>query len=770
MYLKKRFIPYFLLFLIVTLYSCSNIKYLPKNDQLYIGSTIKINSEVTIKNKKNLKSELKSIARPKPNKAFFGIRTKLWIYNVTSKQPEKRIKKWLNKKFGEKPTLLSDQHPKEVSEVMVNQLHNLGYFKADVVYKIISKNKKAQIEYTATVDEPYHVNKIIFPSKVDPLSVEIKASQEKSLLKAGMQYNLDILKQERVRIDNQLKENGYYFFNPDYLLFKADSSLNKHELTLILTVKSDVPEKAKKAYTFNNIYIFPSYHLNKDSLNNKLDTIKIDNYYYLNTDSSFYPKTIIRSVFLEKGNKYSRKAHNLTISRLMGIGVFKFVNIKFVDTIINNNATLDAFIYLTQTEKKSLQLQIEAITKSNNFTGPAVTLSYKDRNAFKGSELFVANIIGSFETQLTNRQKGLYSFEIGANTQLYIPKFITPFKIKNPSSLFVPKTKFDIGFKLMHRALFFNMRSFNISYGYTWKESAQKEYEITPIAINFAKLMKTTTAFEALLNENSYLRKSFEQQFTIGSIYSFNYNTLIGKPKKNQYYFNATLDLSGNTMYFIQSALKSKKTVDGSYSIGGYAYSQYSKLSTDTRYYLALNKKSRLATRLIIGAGIPYKNSTTLPYVKQFFSGGSNSIRGFLPRTVGPGIFKTVESDNSKLLIDKAGDLKLEANLEYRFDIVSVLKGALFIDAGNIWLVNKNSELPGGEFKINTFQQQIAVSAGFGLRIDISFFVIRFDLAAPLRKPYLPENERWVINKINMGSSGWRKDNLVLNIAIGYPF
>jgi outer membrane protein assembly factor BamA len=314
------------------------------------------------------------------------------------------------------------------------------------------------------------------------------------------------------------------------------------------------------------------------------------------------------------------------------------------------------------------------------------------------------------------------------------------------------------------------MNSFNISYGYTWKESAQKEYEITPIAINFAKLMKTTPAFEALLNENRYLRKSFEQQFTIGSIYSFTYNTLIGKPKKNQYYFNATLDLSGNTIYFLQSALKSKKTVNNEYSIGGYMYSQYSKLTTDTRYYLSLNKKSKLATRLIIGAGIPYMNSTTLPYVKQFFSGGANSIRGFLPRTVGPGMYETIVNDNSKLLIDKAGDIKLEANIEYRFDIVSVLKGALFTDAGNIWLVNKNDELPGGEFKINTFQQQIAVSAGFGLRIDISFFVIRFDLAAPLRKPYLPENEQWVINKINFGSSGWRKDNLVLNIAIGYPF
>lgn len=770
MYFQRRFFIYLLLFSIITLYSCSNIKYLPTNEQLYVGSVVSIHSEASIKNKKNLKKELKNSIRPKPNKAVFGIRTKLWIYNVTNKSQKNGIKKWLNNKFGEKPTLLSDQRPKEVSEVMANQLQNLGYFKANVVYKVISKNKKAKIEYTATIEEPYRIKKIIFPIEDDALSKEIKATEEKSRIKEGVQYNLDLLKEERVRIDNRLKQNGYYFFNPNYLLFKADSSTNGHELILTVTVKTDVPEKAKYAYTLNNIYIFPSYRLNKDSVSTKLDTIKIDNYYYINTDSSFHPKTIIRSVFLKKGNKYSKKAHNLTISRLMGIGIFKFVNIKFVDTIINDNATLDAFIYLTQTEKKSLQLQIEAVTKSNNYTGPAVTLSYKDRNAFKGAELFVANIIGNFETQLTKRQKGLYSFEVGANTQLYIPKFVTPFNVKNPSSLFVPKTKFDISFKLMHRALFFNMNSFNISYGYTWKESAQKEYEITPIAINFAKLMKTTPAFEALLNENRYLRKSFEQQFTIGSIYSFTYNTLIGKPKKNQYYFNATLDLSGNTIYFLQSALKSKKTVNNEYSIGGYMYSQYSKLTTDTRYYLSLNKKSKLATRLIIGAGIPYMNSTTLPYVKQFFSGGANSIRGFLPRTVGPGMYETIVNDNSKLLIDKAGDIKLEANIEYRFDIVSVLKGALFTDAGNIWLVNKNDELPGGEFKINTFQQQIAVSAGFGLRIDISFFVIRFDLAAPLRKPYLPENEQWVINKINFGSSGWRKDNLVLNIAIGYPF
>ena len=746
---------------------CSNTKYLPAGEDLYVGSKIKIQEKEPVKDKGTLKSELSKLARPKPNERILWIRAKLWFYNSAGPNP-KGLKKWLKKKWGEAPVLLSDEHPGENAQFMVNRLNSLGYFDATVKYKIITKKRKAVIEYTATVSKPYTLSDIVFPDMDDELSIRIKTTEEKSLLKAGEPYNLDKIKKERARIDYELKNSGYYFFTPDYLLFKADSNTTSKTIQLQLTVKPDAPEKARTSYVLDDIYILPAYSLDRDTIVGKTDTILINGYHYINKDSAFHPSAVLRSVFLKKGNAYSRKDHNLTISRLMGMGVFKFASIKFVDTIIDGQGFLDTWINLTPLQKKSLQVQMQTVTKSNNYTGPALTLSYKNRNLCKGAELFIFNIDGSFETQLTGAKKGLNSFEVGANTSLFVPKFLTPFRIRHESSQFVPKTKFDIGFRILHRVEYFNMNSLNFSYGYTWKETAQKEWQFDPVSVNFAKLIKTTPQFEKLLQENTFLRKSFEQQFTIGSRASYTYNSVIGVEKQNQYYFNATLDLSGNLAYLIQSVTTPDKPKP--YQLLGYEYSQYSKLSTDTRYYLNIDKDNKIATRLIAGAGIPYGNSNTMPYIKQFFSGGSNSIRAFLPRTVGPGSYKRPDTVSNRVFLDQAGDIKLEGNIEYRFTIISVVKGAIFLDAGNVWLIKENAELPGGAFKPKTFKNELAVGTGFGLRVDVSFFVLRLDLGVPLRKPYLPENERWVGDNIQFGSSSWRKDNLVLNIAIGYPF
>lgn len=753
--------------LLLTFYGCSNTRYLSENEELCVDVKLKVNSEKKL-NKKAVKKELDNIANPKLNKKTLGLRAKLWVYNRVKKKPDTKLRRWLKTKVGEPPVLMSSISPDKTSDIMISRLNSLGFFNSKVKYQVISKRKKAKLTYTVTINTPYTFNTVVFPSDNDTLSTYIKATQEKSIIKPGQQYNLDLLKEERARIDQVLKNRGFYFFNEDYLLFKIDTTTGNKTLNATLIVKDDTPEKAKVKYILEDVYVIAGFSVD-DTTGTKNDTILIDGYHYIDNDSTFKPKVIIRSVFLKKGKRYSRKAHNQTISRLMGMGVFKYVNIKYEDTIIDNEGRLKAFIYMTQIPSKSVQAQLEVITKSNNFTGPSLTLSYKNRNLLKGVEQFVFNTNGGFELQINGIQKRL-SYELGVNTQLYIPKFVTPFAIRNKLSMFVPKTKFDLGFRLLNRVLFFNMRSFHFSYGYTWKQTARKEHQFEPISINFARLFSTTPAFEQLLSENNFLRKSFEQQFTTGSNYSFTYNSLVGQEKKNQYYFNATLDLSGNAVSLVQSIYKhNKPSHENPYKIFGHEYSQYSKISTDTRYYYTISKKNKVATRLIAGIGIPYGNSNSMPYIKQFFSGGANSIRAFLPRTVGPGTYQLPDSLFKRTFLDQAGDIKLEGNLEYRFTIVSFLKGAVFADAGNVWLIRPNAELPGGEFT-KQFYKQIAVGTGFGLRVDISFIVIRFDIGIPLRDPELPENERWVGDNIDFSSSAWRKQNVVLNIAIGYPF
>jgi outer membrane protein insertion porin family len=765
-----KFVFYvFVLLAVACISGCRCVKYLPKGDTLYTGSVIHIESETVI-NKKDLSNELEKVERPKPNSTFLGMRPKLWVYDITGKDPGKGVKHWLITKVGEPPVLASELAPSKTAELMKNRLQMKGYFHSKIAFRLITKNQKTKVVYDVQLPAPYLIHKIIFPTDTSMLSARIRGTLPQSLLKEGERYDLDLFKTERIRIDHALKDSGFFYFNPDYLLFRADSVTGSKLVNITLTVKPDAPAKARIPYIIGRVYLMP-YPALTDSGTTKVDTIHEGGYYYLDNDSAFRPKVIVGSVFLKTGDLYSRKNHNTTLGHLMGMGVFKFVSIRFEQVDDTVRGILNVYINMSPMPGKSVQAELEAVTKSNNYTGPALTLSFKNRNLFQGAEMFVFNLLGSFETQLSGTERGLNSYEFGANAQLYFPKFVSPFKMRNASSLFVPKTKVSLGYRLIQRIKYFNMEAFDASFGYKWKENARKEHELDPVSITLTRLNSTTPAFNTLLQENSFLRKSFQEQFIIGSKYSFTYNTQIGVQHRNQYYFNGTIDVAGNALHTVQSLIMNHASTDAEpYKIFGYPYSQYSRGTVDGRYYLNLNKGSKIAARVLAGIGLPYGNSSTMPYTKQFFSGGSNSIRAFQARSLGPGSYSVPDSLRGKTFLDQSGDIKLEGSLEYRFGIISVLKGALFTDAGNVWLLRKNSQFPGGEFDVSRFQEQIAVGAGFGLRIDLSFFVLRFDLALPLRKPFLPENERWVVSKIAFGDPSWRRQNLVLNIAVGYPF
>ncbi|MFA6457559.1 MAG: BamA/TamA family outer membrane protein, partial [Bacteroidota bacterium] len=346
------------------------------------------------------------------------------------------------------------------------------------------------------------------------------------------------------------------------------------------------------------------------------------------------------------------------------------------------------------------------------------------------------------------------------------------FELTNISSLFVPKTRITAGIRLQHRLQYFQMFSTDASFGYHWKESASKEHIFNPFSLTFAQLTRTTEKFDELLRINQLLRKSFEEQFILGHSYTFTYNDQMNRELTNHLYFQGNIDLSGNLLQLIQSLfVEGTASPAAPYKIFGTIYSEYYKFDIDLRYYYNnLAQTSSLAGRIIAGLGVAYGNSATLPYVKQFYIGGSNSVRAFPARGLGPGTYIVPDSLSATSFIDQAGDLKLEGNIEYRFPIISFLKGALFVDAGNIWLLHNDPNRSGGVFSGKTFMEQLAVGTGFGFRFDLSFLILRFDLAFPLRIPSLPEYHRWVINAIDVVDPTWRKDNLALNIAIGYPF
>jgi outer membrane protein insertion porin family len=376
---------------------------------------------------------------------------------------------------------------------------------------------------------------------------------------------------------------------------------------------------------------------------------------------------------------------------------------------------------------------------------------------------------GSVETQLNGQYKGLYTYQFGPQLNLTVPRFMLPFKVK-PSSYFTPNTIFTSSYTYLKRVNYFQMSSLQLSYGYKWKESLAIEHYLRPINITYFSVSNISTDFQKLLNANPGLNRRYENQFIAGITYSYTYNEQVYQKRKIQTYFNGNIDISGNTLALINNISGKPENSEGVKTVLGTVYAQYAKFDIDLRNHIKVSKNTVLASRMIVGYGLPFGNSTALPFVRGFFSGGANSLRAFPVNSIGPGTYRLPDSLQSSYFIQQGGDIKLEFNAEYRFPIISIIKGAVFVDAGNVWLSKKNDLLPGGEFNINKAFKELAVGGGFGLRADLNFFIIRLDLATPIRKPWYPEGDRWVLNDVKLGDRDWRRQNLILNIAIGYPF
>jgi len=750
--------------------ACSGTRHLPPGEKLYTGAKIELESAHPIKNKeiRSVKTTIKDAIRPLPNKTFLGMRPKLWMYLAAGEAPKSKFKKWL-KKTGEAPVLMGNVKPAVTSSIIDANLYNKGIFKSSTQFKIIEKKRTLKVVYLSTVHKPYTVKNLIYSVSDDSLSQLILTEKENSLIIPGENYNLDILKNERIRIDDLLKNNGYFYFNPDYLLFKADTSEKNHTVTLNLTLKDTVPRSALTVYRINNVNIDQDYSLNDIAIESTNDSIKTENIVHRvkDTGMEIKPEVLLKSVYLRKYEVYSRKNQNITLTRLMSMGNFKFVSIKFSASDTAVAGFLDAAILMTPMSKHTFSAEIDLVSKSNNFDGPRLNLSYLKKNTFKGGELLKLNIAGSYEAQLRGNGNNLFSYSWNPEIELYFPCFLVPFNIET-NSIYLPKTRFSLSYNFIKRVNYFDMRTFQFIYGFNWKADIKTEHEFDPLNISYTSITNKSEVFTELLNSNPFLKKSYEEQFIAGATYSYTYNEQVMPEKKIQYYLHFTSEVAGNTFSLAKLITGGKISSDSPSTLLGSIYSQYARLSLDGRSYFNFTNENKLALRVFAGAAIPYGNSSTLPYIKQFFSGGPNSIRAFPINSVGPGTVQQNADNNG--FFQLGGDIKMEMNAEYRFDIFRFLKGALFTDAGNVWLLKSDPSNTGSPFSFSGLYNDLAVGAGIGLRVDISFVILRCDLAMPLRKPWLEENDRWVINQINFGNSSWRKDNLILNIAIGYPF
>lgn len=736
-----------LLIAILTLTACSGLRSVPSDDKLYTGAEITLVSPDRIPNKKYLKVQAKSVARPIPNQSFFGLRPRLSLPNI----------KWL-RKYKEAPVLISSVRPEATTAIIDALFFNNGIFNCYTEYQIVEKKHTAKVVYTCHVHNPYKIKELIVSISDDSIASMVRSESKHSLVKPGDIYQLDQLKMERVRLDAVLKDKGYFYFSPDYLLYKADSSNGNGTVTLKMTLKDSIPKSALMPYSIHEVIIDQDYTLNSDTIIRTKDTMNVDSYVFLGqkTNQQVRPKVLLKSVFLKKGELYTRKNHDRTLSGLMSLGNYKFVRIKFEDFERNDSGALNATILMTPFPKYTFSAEIDAVSKSNGYAGPRLQLSLLSRNSLRYAELIKFNLTGSYEAQWG--QANLFSYAYAPQLELNVPGLLLPFRIPGFRNANAFKTSFSLSYNYLKRVNYFDMRTVQIKTGYQWKPAKSQSMELNPIQVSYTSLANKSDKFNALMEANPFLKKSYEEQFIAGGSFTFTYDDQPGSMRKIQHYLRFSAETAGNLF----SLLNGNST-----TILGSTYAQFTKLSFDGRLYYTFADKNKMVLRLFAGAGVPYGNSSVLPYSKQFFSGGPNSVRAFAINSLGPGTYHQIATTEGFLQL--GGDIKLETNAEYRFTIYKFLKGTFFVDAGNCWLVQSNDALGIQPFS-STFLDELAVGAGFGLRLDVSFFILRFDLATPLRKPWLTTPNKWVMNQTDLLSSTWRRENLILNVAIGYPF
>jgi outer membrane protein insertion porin family len=739
----------------VILMACSETKTLKEGQYLYKGPVFHINTpeNITKRKKAEIKTELDDLLRPKPNGHFLGIPFRLLIYNWASEPKGKGLSYWLKNEVGEAPVLGSMSAFENNRLILKNRLENMGYFWDSVKLDTVIEKQKIQDIYTVKTGYQYKIRNVIFPDDSSAISIEIQKFKKQSLLKTGAPYDLDIIKNERIRIDSKLKENGYYNFSPDYLLVIIDSTVGKHQVDMRVIVIKSTPKSAKAVYTINDVVIYANFSINTDTVMPGKPTIW-QGYKIIDPGQIFKPSLFSNTLVYKPGSTYNLTDQNLSLSRLINLGVFKFVKLNFKE-IDSVHYKLNTYYYLTRAQKRSLSFQLSGLTESDDSYGGALTISARNKNLFGGAELFVASIYGGLETQ--NLGGGQYTniIKLGADFNLYIPRVISPFSFYTDKA-FMPKTRINFGYQFYNSTNQYTLNSFKTSYGYVWKKSEQNENQLNLITINYVSPTHITPQFQAQLDTNQTLANSIEQQFIIGPNFNYNYNTQLSPFKRDHnFYFNANIDLSGNIIGLASGANYNKGNVKKILDI---PFSQYIRGALDFRYYLNFSPTTVFANRISGGMGYAYGNSTTMPFIKEFFAGGPSDIRAFQTNTLGPGTYYAGNRDTA-YIANQPGDIKMEINTELRFKVVSFVHWAFFADAGNIWTRLPDTSRPGSQITPQ-FYQQIAVGVGTGLRIVFSILVIRFDLAIPVREPWRPSGTQWYFDG----------KNRVLNFAIGYPF
>lgn len=772
---NTHIILYIFLFMLIFT-GCSTTKNLPAEEVLYTGI-----NDITVQNEdlnaagKRTLEEVEGAISVAPNNSFFGSPTMripfplgLWIYNGFERY-EKGIGKWIFKKFAADPVYLSKVNPDTRVKVASNLLRDYGYFNGKVTYQVDStKNPRAvKLSYHIDMGRPYYLDSIMYEGFSPRADSLIRATRNERLLHRGDNFDVTKLEAERQRIVDLLRDNGYYYCRNEFITFLADTLMRSGYVNLKIVPRKNIPQEALRRYHIGHTSVYLTGY-NGERPTDSLQTRNFTVHYSGKKLGIRYG--VLRKRFLYRsGELYSQSRQNYTQEALSRLGVFKYNEMRYTPRTENSD-TLDVQVNAMFDLPYDSELELNVTTKSTKQTGPGAIFKLSRKN-FRGMGASLnLEMKGSYEWQTSSTVDGessvMNSYELGAGLSLEFPRLVLPWIHDRVDPFRFPsQTNFKVYVDQVNRARYFKMLSFGGNVSYSFYPRRGMKHTVTPIHLAFNVLQHRTAAFDSIATANPMLFRSLDDQFIPSLTYTFTYDNS-WEQKRNRIWWENSITSAGNVTSLIYAAFGQKFSQQDKKLLGN-PFAQFLKVSSEMRHLLYLSDKQQLATRVMAGVIWAYGNKTIAPYSKQFYVGGANSIRAFTVRSIGPGRFHPAENSRYSY-VDQTGDIKLEANLEYRFRILSKflggnLNGAAFLDAGNVWLMRKDEARPNAEFSLNRFFDSIALGTGIGIRYDLSFLILRLDWGIALHVPY------------DTGKSGYYniprfKDGMGIHFAIGYPF
>jgi outer membrane protein assembly factor BamA len=688
--------------------------------------------------------------------------------------------------IGEAPVILDSSLTEQTRLQLNKYLFSKGFFNNKVTDSIIihKNEKKVTVRYRLMPGPPYLVHKITYQMDDEKIGELILQDTVHSLLKRGMTFDTEILTAERQRITNKALNSGYYYFENAYIDFDVDSNYNNAFVSVNVRLKKfSRPYSASNdslvlvnhtKYKINQVYVITEQvvgNIRELVFKDTLSAEKSGCVFLVNKPLAYRTAVLTNNIDIYKGQWFRKDSAEITYRALLGLGIFRNVTIQFFKSADYSNR-LDCYIICNPFLKQSATAETEGINTSGNL-GIDGSLVYQNRNIFRGGELLELKFQGAFiaqqqfsdvdNTDLSKIDRTFNTIQFGPEATFSVPRAFFPFSLLPFRKEMAPRTFVKSSANYQSRSEFSRVIT-SINYGFNFKtRNNTLRHDVVPLEVYLVRA-ELTNAFKntlAALND-AFLANSFQDHITTLSKYTLTYITKenINKSLRPVSYLRINLQSSGNILRQLYKSVNEKADSLGRFLILGIPFAQFVRADIDYRIYLPVRNRSRLVYRLAGGVGKPLANLGVLPYEQSFFSGGPNGIRAWRARTLGPGGYDPSESSSR---FDKIGDILLEGNIEYRFHIIKSFNGAFFADAGNIWRLQPDVTKPNGEFMIEEFYKQIAIGGGFGVRWDLNFFVLRLDLAAPLRDPKYADGNRWTFDK-----QPWKQ--FVINFGIGYPF